>query len=178
MQAIARSPSVVGGYHCLDYNDHKSGLKGASGLSLKEREQDSTPFLVDRMSTRPVSRTPPTKRRAASLSTNSDDSLPTPLTPPPLINNLSYYMQSDMAPPKPYRRNGPTTLERQYVDSQLFSRAAPSQVDEQGVCFSIYIYIHIQAAYGKYHKGRDYAKTAAGKSVLPGTCASRPHERS
>ncbi|KAG1729821.1 hypothetical protein EDD22DRAFT_853063 [Suillus occidentalis] len=37
-----------------------------------------------------------------------------------------------MAPPKHYQRDGPTMLDRQYADSQLFSQAVPSQVDEQG----------------------------------------------
>ncbi|KAG1756151.1 hypothetical protein EDD22DRAFT_912743 [Suillus occidentalis] len=55
-----------------------------------------------------------------------------PLTPPPSIDYISHYLQCHTTQHKPYRRDGPTTQERRYAETQLFSQASTTQPDEQG----------------------------------------------
>lgn len=62
-----------------------------------------------------------------------------PSTLPPSIDRLSRYLKCHTTQHKPYRRDGPTTHERRYAESHLFSQDSTTQPDEQ-VCFR-YIYM-------------------------------------
>lgn len=113
----------------------------------------------------------PTKRRAASLSAvsanSSDESTCPPTTPPsdegtftppalpPVTSHVHrYYLQRDKGPRKPYERDGPSTLERRYAESQLQpGGSATLVVDKQEVCWYQSTYIHMYHI-KKLHAGR------------------------
>lgn len=135
MQAAVHSPSLAKGSF-PDHSGHGSGLGNTTGLSLKEREQNNAPSLVNRTTRRPVSRTAHTKRRAGSLSTASEDSIPTPITPPPIVNHLFRLSERENAQPKPHQMGIPTTQERYYAESQLYLRPSMTVPDEEEVCKS------------------------------------------
>ncbi|KAG2737553.1 hypothetical protein P692DRAFT_20761460 [Suillus brevipes Sb2] len=99
----------------------------------------TTPF---RNTSRPISQTtrtnPRSKRRARSLSlseasahSSSDDSINGPVTPPPIIRHLSRYVQHETHRYKPYRRDGPTTLDCRNAASQLVPNDSMTLADVQ-----------------------------------------------
>ncbi|KAG1842357.1 hypothetical protein F4604DRAFT_1784213 [Suillus subluteus] len=141
MQVISvRPPSFVEGSG-PDYDGHKSAPGCAIGLPLlKECKQDGalTLQIANRTTrhdtSRPTSRTTPTKRRAASLSAasaydSSDESTYTPITPPPIIDHVHRYLQREKVQRKPYQRDGATTQERRCAENQLYPRSSVTLAD-------------------------------------------------
>jgi hypothetical protein len=57
-------------------------------------------------------KTQPPRTPSPSGSDSSDDDFNAPLTPPPIISQVSSYIKTLKKRPKPYQRNGPNIIER------------------------------------------------------------------
>jgi len=116
-----------------------------AGLSHR-LEQDSSSALDTMTPSRPASRNIHTtlkRARSRSLdSTNdsSDDGMTEPITPPPILRQLSRFVKRAKMDPKPYQRDVADALDSLFLENQTCPDESVTQIVLPEVCLSMYIH--------------------------------------
>lgn len=103
-------------------------------------EQDSSPALDSTTPSRPASRNMHTtlkRARSRSLDSpydSSDDDITEPITPPPILRQLSRFVKRAKMDPKPYQRDVADAVDSLFLDNQPCPDDSVTQVVLPEVC--------------------------------------------